>query len=69
MKTDEKQWHKRRRNKVVNYLASQGIDHGQISEFPAWDVIPYTSAWAIESKNTLGWVGWWVICGDHPTLA
>jgi Domain of unknown function (DUF4826) len=67
MKIDEDQWCSERRNQVEVYLQTQNIKHGRISEYPAWDVIPYTSIWAIESKKSPEWVGWWVICGDHPT--
>ncbi|MBE9537064.1 MAG: DUF4826 family protein [Proteobacteria bacterium] len=67
MEINEDQWCKERRQDVLKYLASQGIEHGQVSESPAWDEIPYTSIWAIESKKSPDWVGWWAICGDHPT--
>ncbi len=63
----EEKWCLERRNEVLDYLSREGIKHGQISEWPAWDVYPNTSSWAIESNKSPGWVGWWVICGDHPT--
>jgi len=56
-----------RRDEVLTYLSHQNVEHGQVSEHPAWEEIPCTSIWPIESKKTPGNVGWWVIAGDHPT--
>jgi hypothetical protein len=67
MDMNEDQWCIERREEVIEYLAKEGVKHGEVSEWPAWDVIPCTSAWAIESLVSPGWVGWWVVCGDHPT--
>jgi hypothetical protein len=63
----EEQWCDARRQEVIDYVARQGIQHGEVGEWPAWHVAPYVSIWAIESLNSPGWVGWWVICGDLPT--
>jgi hypothetical protein len=63
---DETQWNSTIRFQVEEYLASQGVSHGPIGDAPAWSVFPYASIWAIESGNSPGWVGWWVICGDCP---
>lgn len=63
----EQQWCTDRRSDVARYLAAEGVDHGQIGEWPAWHVAPHVSVWAIESKVKAGWVGWWVIAGDLPT--
>jgi Domain of unknown function (DUF4826) len=43
------------------------VEHGRVGEWPAWHVAPYVSIWAIESKKSPDWIGWWVICGDLPT--
>ena len=67
MDINEDEWCVERRKEVVEYLAKEGVKHGEISEWPAWDVVPHTSIWAIESLKSPGWVGWWVVCGDHPT--
>lgn len=63
----EEQWCTERRAQVAAYLKSEGIEHGQISDWPAWHVVPYISIWAIESAQHHNWVGWWVVCGDFPT--
>jgi hypothetical protein len=64
---DETQWASALRLQVKEYIARQGISHGQIGDAPAWSVFPCVSIWAIESGASPGWVGWWVICGDCPT--
>jgi hypothetical protein len=64
---EESLWNSSMRRKVTEYIARQGIAHGQIGEAPAWSVFPCISIWAIESGKSPGWVGWWVICGDCPT--
>ena len=63
----EKQWCADRRAEVERYLASEGVKHGRIGDWPAWHITPYVSVWAIESNVKPGWVGWWVIAGDLPT--
>jgi hypothetical protein len=63
----EERWCEERRGDVTAYLQHQGVEHGRVGEWPAWHVAPYVSVWAIESKKSPGWVGWWVICGDLPT--
>ncbi len=63
----EEGWVDARRIEVSKYLASQNVIHGEIGDWPAWHVAPITSIWAIESKMAAGSVGWWAICGDHPT--
>lgn len=63
----EECWCFERRSSVAEYLKRQNVDHGEIGEWPAWHVAPYVSIWAIESKKSPGWVGWWVISGDLPT--
>lgn len=63
----EEQWCQSQRSKVTAYLAAQKVDHGEVGDWPAWHVDPYVSIWAIESKKSPGWVGWWVIAGDLPT--
>lgn len=51
---------------VVDYMAAQGVRHGEISPYPAWEVYPYVTIWAVESGANRGSVGWWVIAGDCP---
>lgn len=64
---NEEKWCHERKAEVLEYLSKEGVERGQVSEWPAWDVYPHTSSWAIESHKSPGCVGWWVICGDHPT--
>ena len=54
----EEKWCHERRAEVLKYLKIAGVKHGQLSEWPAWYVYPYTSAWAIESLKSPGWAGW-----------
>jgi len=63
----EERWCAERRIDVEAYLAREGVEHGEIGEWAAWQVAPHVSVWAIESKRRPGWVGWWVVCGDLPT--
>ena len=63
----EEAWCGERRAQVESYLRGEGVDHGEIGDWPAWHVAPYVSIWAVQSQARPGWVGWWVICGDLPT--
>jgi len=63
----EEQWCEEQRSQVELYLKDQKLEHGEIGEWPAWHFPPYVSIWAIESRISPGWVGWWVISGDMPT--
>jgi hypothetical protein len=63
----EEHWCGERRQDVTEYLAQQGLEHGEVGLWPAWHVVPYASIWAIESLIAPGNVGWWAICGDLPT--
>jgi len=63
----EEAWCDERRAEVTDYLRSQGVVSGRIGEWPAWHIAPYVSVWAVESGETAGAIGWWVISGDLPT--
>ena len=63
----EAEWCALARSEVVDYLSAEGVEHGEVGEWPAWHVAPVVSLWAIESKARSGWVGWWAIFGDLPT--
>jgi hypothetical protein len=63
----EEQWCGERRQIITEYLAEEGLVHGEVGSWPAWHIAPYVSIWAIESLRAPGSVGWWVICGDLPT--
>jgi hypothetical protein len=60
-------WRLAQRSVVREYLAGQGVEHGEIGHRPAWDLPPLVAIWAIESLKAPGWIGWWVISGDLPT--
>lgn len=64
---NETDWVLSMRREVEDYLRDQDLDHGEIGDWPAWHIAPITTIWAIESRISPGWVGWWVICGDHQT--
>lgn len=63
----EEHWCGERRKDVSEYLAREGLKHGEIGSWPAWHVVPYVSLWTIESLLAPGNVGRWAICGDLPT--
>jgi hypothetical protein len=64
---DEEAWCAERRDDVVQYLRDLRLDHGGVGDVPAWFVAPHIAIWAIESRQSPGWVGWWAISGDVPT--
>jgi hypothetical protein len=47
-------WNSTMRQQVREYIARQGISHGQIGEVPAWSIFPCISIWAIESGISPG---------------
>jgi Domain of unknown function (DUF4826) len=55
------------RMRVEEYLRRHGVDHLGVGEFPAFHVQPYLALWAVQSKKSPGWIGWWAISGDLPT--
>lgn len=63
----EERWCEQQRAIVIDYLRSQGLQHGRVGEWPAWHIAPYVAVWAVESYDRPEWIGWWVICGDLPT--
>ena len=64
---EEESWIAGEREKVVAYLAKQGVDHLGVGEWPAFHVQPYLAIWAVQSKKSEGAIGWWAISGDAPT--
>lgn len=64
---NEDAWVTEQRGAVLRYLEREGIQHGEVSEWPAWHLLPYLAVWAIESFAAPGRVGWWAISGDVPT--
>lgn len=60
-------WCQARRTEVTTYLQRQGLDHGEIADWPAWRAAPHVSLWAIEKAARPGQPGWWVVCGDVPS--
>jgi len=62
----EEWWCEDRRVDVAEYLDREGVDHGGICEWPAWQLGPRVFVWAVRSKDRPGRVGWWVISGDLP---
>jgi hypothetical protein len=64
--TDER-WCATARAEVVDYLAREGLRHGEVGARPAWHFAPVVSVWAVESLRRPGSVGWWVVQGDLPT--
>ncbi len=59
-------WCSELRTEIEVYLSSEGYEHGQIFDWPAWNVAPHVAMWAIESATQPGYVGAWVLCGNLP---
>ena len=64
---EEEAWCAERRAQAVEYLRDQGVQHGEVGEWPAFHMAPFVSIWVVESLRASGAVGWWVICGDLPS--
>ena len=63
----EQRWCAAQRAIVASYLEAEGLEHGEIGEWPAWHVVPIVAVWVVESLARPGRIGWWVISGDVPT--
>ncbi len=64
---EEQMWSDGERARVIEYLRREGVEHGEVGDWPAWHIWPYVAVWAIESVRSPGWVGWWAVSGDLPT--
>jgi hypothetical protein len=64
---DEAAWAGAQRERIVEYLASQRVDHGGVSLGPRWFLSPYVAVWAVRSNANPDQIGWWAISGDLPT--
>lgn len=64
---EEAAWAKKQRERVVQYLIAEKLDHAGVSEEPRWFLSPYVAIWAVRSKDRPDAVGWWAISGDLPT--
>jgi hypothetical protein len=65
--TSESEWIADQRIRVEEYLRTERIDHLGVGECPAFYGHPYIALWAVQSKQSPGSIGWWVISGDLPT--
>jgi hypothetical protein len=63
----EADWLRRERERVLGYLAGEGVRHGEVALRPDWFVLPYVAIWRVASAAMPHAVGWWVISGDVPT--
>lgn len=63
----EEHWCQARRTEVETYLRRQGLEHGEIGDWPVWRAAPLVSVWAIADRARPGGPGWWVVCGDIPS--
>ena len=63
----EEKWIQSERKRVVQYLKNNVDQYNAVGEVPAFYFYPYFAIWAIESKNCVGSVGFWVFSGDIPT--
>src|SRR5213080_4763409 len=63
----EAAWVAAQRQRVIDYLVSQNLDHAGVSLEPRWFLSPYVAIWAVRSKANADRIGWWAISGDLPT--
>lgn len=54
---------------IVAYVEANQIAHGVICDSPEWFVAPYIGLWAVEDPADPGFVGTWVVAGDHTAEA
>lgn len=64
---EESAWVVPQRQRVVEYLASQQVQHAGVSVEPRWFLSPYVAIWAVRSKANPDRIGSWAISGDLPT--
>jgi len=60
-------WIAEQRDRVLEYLASQKVQHAGVSLEPRWFLSPYVAVWAVRSNTHADRIGWWAISGDLPT--
>ena len=66
MPDDEDIWIEAERKRAEGYLREQHVEHLGVGEYPAFHVHPYFALWAVQSKSSPGWIGWWAVTGDLP---
>jgi hypothetical protein len=64
---EDAEWVAAQRQKVIDYLVMQRVEHYGVSLEPRWFLSPYLAVWAIRSRANPDRVGWWAISGDVPT--
>jgi len=66
MPNDEDIWIEAERKRAEDYLRDQRVEHLGVGDYPAFHVHPYFALWAVQSKSSPGWIGWWAVTGDLP---
>lgn len=66
MEHDEDNWIEAQRKCAVDYLQEQQVEHRRIGDYSAFHRRPNHALWAVQSKRSPGWIGWWVATGDLP---
>jgi hypothetical protein len=51
---EEEKWVVAQRSEVATFLSNEGINQGEISEWPAWFIQPHLAIFAIESGVAKG---------------
>lgn len=67
MSKKERDWLEEQRERAVEYLKRENVDHLGVGDYPAFHVFPYLALWVVQSKTRPGCIGWWVVTGDLPT--
>lgn len=67
MPEDEDIWIEAERKRAEDYLCEQRVEHLGVGDYPAFHVHPYFALWAVQTKSSPGWIGWWTVTGDLPS--
>jgi hypothetical protein len=63
--TIEAAWLGERRKEIRNYLANEGMLHGDVAQAPSWFAAPYVSIWKVlAGEGARLWL--WAVAGDLP---
>jgi hypothetical protein len=54
----DRAWCENMRANILRYPATEGVEHGEVSEWPTWHIGPYAGIWAIGSLVAPGKAGW-----------
>lgn len=62
----DKLWLAQERQKVLDYLETEGCRHAGVADWPTFHVEFLLALWSVQSIRHTGRTGWWAISGDVP---